>query len=152
MIDPTIQYLAALLAFVGLLLALMIGAACGLILTRDSEKDEGENVKAIRDVLGCRIGDKNYVLQPKKIKQNLPREIQKKKPNKIRKLGLGKNIDYFILITDKLVNEIENWIWLIMQNKFRASMLHKFNLSNTLSIIPYLLHPIYNTLPITPYL
>jgi hypothetical protein len=32
--DLTIQYLAAILAFVGLLLALIIGAACGLLLLR----------------------------------------------------------------------------------------------------------------------
>jgi len=51
--NPTIQYLAATLAFVGLLLALMIGAACGLLLTRDSEGEEGEKVTAIRDVFGC---------------------------------------------------------------------------------------------------
>jgi len=51
--DITIQYLAAILAFVGLLLALIIGAACGLLLTRDTEQDEGEKVTAIRDVFGC---------------------------------------------------------------------------------------------------
>jgi len=50
--DPTIQYLAATLAFVGLLLALMIGAACGLLLTRDSEAEEGDNITAIRDIFG----------------------------------------------------------------------------------------------------
>lgn len=52
-IDPTIQYLAAILAFVGLLLALMIGAACGLLLTRDSDREEGDKVTALRDVFGC---------------------------------------------------------------------------------------------------
>jgi len=51
--DLTIQYLAAILAFVGLLLALIIGAACGLLLTRDTEQEEGEKVAAIRDVFGC---------------------------------------------------------------------------------------------------
>lgn len=49
----TIQYLAAILAFVGLLLALIIGAACGLLLTRDTEQDENERVTAIRDIFGC---------------------------------------------------------------------------------------------------
>lgn len=50
--EPTIQILAAILAFVGLLLALMIGAACGLLLTRDSETDESDKVTTMRDVFG----------------------------------------------------------------------------------------------------
>jgi len=49
-VDQTIQYLAAVLAFVGILLTIMIGAACGLLLTRDSSREEGEKVTAIREI------------------------------------------------------------------------------------------------------
>jgi len=51
-VDQTIQYLAAVLAFVGILLTIMIGAACGLLLTRDSSREEGEKVTAIREIFG----------------------------------------------------------------------------------------------------